>query len=39
MSTRDVAFKTYDQRQAILLPPDLDELIDANHPVRVINAV
>ena len=23
----------------MLLPPDLDELIDINHPVRVINTV
>lgn len=34
-----VVFKTYNQHQAMLLPPDLDELIDKNHPVRVINAV
>ena len=31
--------KTYSQQQAMLLPPDLKELIDRNHPVRVINAV
>ena len=37
--SHNIAFKTYDQQQAMLLPPDLDELIDANHPVRVINAV
>lgn len=35
----NIAFKTYNQHQAMLLPPDLNELIDANHPVRVINAV
>jgi transposase len=34
-----VIFKTYDQQQAMLLPPDLNELIDAHHPVRVINSV
>ena len=34
-----VSFKTYNQKQAMLLPPDLDELIDKDHPVRVINAV
>lgn len=39
MSTRDISFKTYDQNQAMLLPPALDELIDKNHPVRVINAI
>ena len=30
-------FKAYHQRQAMLLPPSLDELIKANHPVRVID--
>ena len=35
----NIVFKTYNQQQAMLLPPDLDELIDKNHPVRVINAV
>ena len=39
MSKREIPFKTYDQSQAMLLPPDLDELIAKNHPVRVINAV
>lgn len=34
-----VPFKTYNQQQAMLLPPDLNELIDNNHPVRIINAV
>lgn len=34
-----VVFKTYDQSQAMLLPPSLDELIAANHPVRIVNAV
>ena len=32
-------FKTYDQQQSLLLPPSLDELIEANHSVRVINSV
>lgn len=39
MSKSKAVFKTYNQQQAMLLPPDLDELIDKNHPVRVINAV
>lgn len=39
MCTSKIVFKTYNQQQAMLLPPDLDELIDANHPVRVINGV
>jgi transposase len=32
-------FKVYHQRQAMLLPPSLDELITANHPVRVVDEV
>jgi len=32
-------FKAYHQRQAMLLPPGLDELIVANHPVRVVDDV
>lgn len=37
--SRNILFKTYDQQQSMLLPPDLSELIDAHHPVRVINVV
>jgi len=32
-------FKAYRQRQAMLLPPSLDELIVSNHPVRVVDDV
>jgi transposase len=32
-------FKAYHQRQAMLLPPSLDELIAINHPVRVVDEV
>ncbi len=32
-------FKAYHQHQAMLLPPGLDELIAANHPVRVVDEV
>jgi transposase len=32
-------FKSYNQQQALLLPPTLDELISANHLVRVVNQV
>lgn len=39
MPIRSISFKRYDQTQAMLLPPSLDELIEANHPVRVINSV
>lgn len=34
-----VVFKTYTPNQISLLPPSLDELIDINHPVRVVNSV
>jgi transposase len=34
-----VVFKTYNQGQPMLLPPSLDELISATHPVRVVNKV
>lgn len=34
-----VIFKTYDQSQPMLLPPSLEELIAANHPVRTVNKV
>jgi len=32
-------FKKYSQHQTVLLPPTLEELIDENHPVRVVNRV
>ena len=32
-------FKKYEQQQNFLLPPSLDELIDASHPVRIVNKV
>lgn len=32
-------FKAYHQRQAMLLPPSLDELIALKHPVRVVDEV
>ena len=32
-------FKPYLQTQAFLIPPSLDELIDANHPVRIVSEV
>jgi transposase len=32
-------FKTYTPNQISLLPPSLDELIDTNHPVRVVSQV
>jgi len=32
-------FKAYNQNQAWLIPPSLDDLIDINHPVRVVSEV
>jgi transposase len=34
-----VVFKDYNQNQLMLLPPSLEELIEPNHPVRVVNEV
>lgn len=34
-----VVFKPYTPNQLSLLPPSLEELIDPNHPVRVVNMV
>ncbi len=39
MAVKNIPFKRYAQNQAMLLPPDLDELIEKEHPVRVINDV
>ena len=36
---RSIVFKAYAQHQAMLLPPSLDELIAADHPVRIVNQV
>jgi transposase len=32
-------FKQYSPTQAFLIPPSFDELIDAHHPVRIVNDV
>lgn len=37
--TLSVVFKSNHQNQAMLLPPDLNDLIAANHPVRIVNEV
>ena len=37
--TLKVVFKADNQRQAMLLPPDLSEMIAPGHPVRVVNQV
>ena len=38
-SKGQVTFKSYDQHQLMLLPPNLEELIAPNHLVRVVNQV
>jgi transposase len=35
----NVKFKEYAQNQMMLIPPTLDEMIDNNHPVRIVNQV
>lgn len=37
MKSSRKTFKEYNQHQLLLLPPSLEELIDKNHPVRVVN--
>jgi transposase len=37
--TLSVVFKSNHQHQAMLLPPDLNDLIAVNHPVRIVNEV
>jgi len=32
-----VVFKDYSPNQILLLPPSLEEMIDPNHPVRIVN--
>jgi len=35
----NVKFKDYAQNQIMLIPPTLEEMIDAHHPVRIVNKV
>lgn len=37
--SKKVVFKTYDQEQLSLLPPSYDDLVPANHPVRIVNTI
>ncbi|GAA3960869.1 IS1182 family transposase [Mucilaginibacter dorajii] len=39
MAIKLPVFKAYNQQQIMALPPSLEELIPANHPVRVVNEV
>ena len=34
-----VVFKNYTPNQVVMLPPSLEELIEKNHPVRIVNQV
>jgi transposase len=36
---KNIPFKSYSPNQILLLPPNLDELIPENHPVRVVSRV
>lgn len=38
-SHNKVVFKTYQQHQGYLIPPSYEELIDANHPVRLVSRI
>jgi transposase len=35
----NVKFKEYSQVQVMLFPPSMEEMIDVNHPVRIVNRV
>jgi transposase len=35
----NLVFKDYNQNQFVFLPPSLEELIEDNHPVRLVNNV
>lgn len=34
-----VIFKPYEQNQISILPPSIEEMIEENHPVRIVNSV
>lgn len=38
-NNKKVVFKAYTPSQAMLLPPSLEELIPATHPVRIVNQI
>jgi len=38
-STSNIVFKDYSPKQNLLFPPNLEELIDENHPVRVVDRI
>jgi transposase len=34
-----VVFKDYNHKQNLLFPPNIGDLIDANHPVRLVDKI
>lgn len=38
-TSEKVVFKNYNTNQLMLLPPSLEEMIDSNHPVKVVHQV
>ena len=39
LSKTKIVFKDYTPKQMMLLPPSLEELIDVNHPVRIVDRI
>ena len=39
MSKTNIVFKPYQFTPQMLLPPSFDELLDKNHPVRVVQQI
>jgi transposase len=39
LSTSKVIFKDYNPKENLLFPPNLSELIDERHPVRIVSAI
>jgi transposase len=39
MGKRNIHFKTYQQGQMMVFPPTLDEMIDMDHPVRIVSRI
>ena len=39
LSKSKIVFKDYSPKQNLLFPPNLEQLISANHPVRVVDRI
>ena len=39
MKSSRIKFKPYHQNQLMVFPPTFDEMIDQDHPVRVLNKI